>query len=60
MENPEDSKKKKGVVPRSELQGSDADKAYNEQGEIPKLDENTSGTDANEQRGADADEDGNK
>ncbi|WP_167353107.1 hypothetical protein [Pedobacter steynii] len=34
-------------MPESELQGSDADRAYNEQGEFPKLDKDISGSNAN-------------
>ncbi|AOM78877.1 hypothetical protein BFS30_17890 [Pedobacter steynii] len=47
MNNQKDTKRKQGVVPESELQGSDADRAYNEQGEFPKLDKDISGSNAN-------------
>lgn len=58
MENQKDKEKKQGVIPGSELEGSDADKAYNEQGEIPTLGEDSADSEADELSGADSDEAG--
>ncbi|TDQ11188.1 hypothetical protein [Pedobacter metabolipauper] len=65
-EKNKDTTAKTGVVPEDQLQGSDADLAYNEDAEFEKTAENIKGKDntsdknestSNKQKGADADTD---
>jgi hypothetical protein len=55
MEN-QDKQQKQGVVPATELQGSDADKAYDKRGNIPALDKDETDRAEDDQSGSDADE----